>query len=154
MGRLIVMAALTAAVSLAGGKDRVWEEGKLLDTMHNTYFPNTPAMEDDRTEQSARGFSNSGSISNRVHDRFVVETAESVFLVERVRFIPSEPPALRSFGPVKFSIEKKKIWLLDERGKANETTIVKQIAKPVGPPEPPQVQLPRDLPFTASLPSR
>jgi hypothetical protein len=81
--------------------------------------------------------------TNTVYDRYVVESGDAAYLVERGRFKSSKPSLLRPYLSIKFAIDKKKIWLLDEEGKELETTILKQIEKNVARPS-----------FTASLPAR
>jgi len=72
-----------------------------------------------------------------------VESGDAVYLVERGRFKSSKPSLLRPYLSIKFAIDKKKIWLLDEEGRELETTILKRVDKDVARPS-----------FTAGLPAR
>jgi hypothetical protein len=143
--RFAMLMAISAIAVSAGGKDRIWQDGNLLDTRSNKYFPRAePVGEDDRILTS-RAFADSQSVptSNTVYDHYVVESEDAAYLVERGRFKSAKPAQLRPNRTVKFAVEKKKIWLVDEEGKQQEATILKQVYK--------QTQHPT---VTASLPAQ
>ena len=73
----------------------------------------------------------------------MVEAGDGVDLVERGRLKSSKPSLLRPNLTIKYAIDKKKIWLLDEQGRALETTILKRADKDIARPS-----------FTAGLPAR
>jgi len=128
----------------AWAKDRVWQDGSLLDTRGNKYFPSIdPSGEADRAPSSQMFTNAQATQSNTVYDRYVVESGDAVYLVERGRFKSSKPSLLRPYLSIKFALEKKKIWLLDEEGRELETTILKRVDKDVARPS-----------FTAGLPAR
>jgi len=128
----------------AWAKDRIWQDGSLLDTRGNKYFPSIDASGEADRAPSSQMFTNAQAVqTNTVYDRYVVESGDAVYLVERGRFKSSKPSLLRPYLSIKFAIDKKKIWLLDEEGRELETTILKRVDKDVARPS-----------FTAGLPAR
>jgi hypothetical protein len=128
----------------AWAKDRIWQDGSLLDTRGNKYFPSIAASDEGDRAPSSRMFTDAQTVqANTVYDRYVVESGDAVYLVERGRFKSAKPSLLRPYLSIKFAIDKKKIWLLDEEGRELETTILKRVDKDVARPT-----------FTAGLPAR
>ena len=147
--KLISIAALIAAVMLTGacalaasktgqpnGKERDWQRAKLLDPDRTKYFS-------DRNLHASEGqldqFQNSSGVvssvnrpptsSMAVDEYFIVETLDRVYLVDRVRLQSAHPARLPLTRPVKYAIEKDKLYLLNEDGEEYPTKIVKQIIK-------------------------
>jgi hypothetical protein len=115
--RLAAIIALTAAFGIAGHKEREWLDGTLLDPVYNKYFPDSRSGPPgtDGTEnfngvpyQHDFASGNPGTV-----DYYVVESRNTVYLVERVRLGVSAPPPLKRYQQVKFAVEKDKIWLSD-----------------------------------------
>ena len=129
----------------AWAKDRLWQDGSLLDTRSNKYFPSMESSGEADRALPGRMFADPQSVTTTVtvYDRYVVEAGDAVYLVERGRFRSSKPSLLRPNLSIKFAVDKKKIWLLDEEGRELETTILKQIEKDVARPS-----------VTAGLPAR
>ena len=137
----LLLAMLAAS---AWAKDRIWQDGSLLDTRSNKYFRSIETSSDADRAQSSRMFTDAQTVvTNTIYDRYVVESADAAYLVERGRFKSAKPSLLRPNLSIKFAIEKKKIWLLDEEGRELETTILKRVDKDVARPS-----------FTAGLPAR
>ena len=138
-------ALLIAMLATAGwAKDRAWQDGSLLDPRSNRYFPSMERSGDaDRAPSSPLLSSAQAVPSNTIYDHYVVESEEAVYLVERGRFKSSKPAELRLYRPVKFAVDKKKLWLLDEEGKEQQAVILKQVEKQAAHPS-----------VTASLPAR
>jgi hypothetical protein len=136
---LLVIAILTVVASAtAGKKERVWQTGKLLDTERNRYFAGM--VNSGSSQGSAQTYGGattyegtSGGSSTaiyRSYQTYVVESGEYVYLIEeRLRSRRSKPARLIVNGPVKFAVEKRKLYLLDEDGKEHETNILKQVRK-------------------------
>jgi hypothetical protein len=140
--KIAVLIAMLAAPAWA--KDRIWQDGSLLDTRSNKYFRSIETSGEADRAPSSQMFTNAQAVlTNTIYDRYVVESADAVYLVERGRFKSSKPSLLRPNLSIKFAIEKKKIWLLDEEGKELETTILERFAKDAARPS-----------VTASLPAR
>ena len=125
-------------------KDRIWQDGSLLDTRSNKYFSSADANGDADRGPSSQMFKDAQATqTNTVYDRYVVESGDAVYLVERGRFKSAKPSLLRPYLSIKFAVDKKKIWLLDEEGRELETTILKRFDKDVARPS-----------ITAGLPAR
>ena len=135
----IALALLVPLSSFALPKDRMWQTGKVLDTEKNSYFAGLYGTGDQTGSVSVSG--NKGTYSGsstttttakyRVYQNYVIESEKYVFLTEqRLRWIWSKPARLIVNGPVKFAVEKDKLYIIDEDGKEVETKIVKQILKP------------------------
>jgi hypothetical protein len=140
--RLALLIGLLATSAWA--KDRFWQDGSLLDTRSNKYFPSIDSSgEADRAPSSQMFTSTQAVQSNTIYDRYVVESGDAVYLVERGRFKSAKPSLLRPYLSIKFAVDKKKIWLLDEEGRELETTILKRFDKDVARPS-----------ITAGLPAR
>ena len=128
--RLAMMIGILATSAWA--KDRAWQDGSLLDSVSNKYFPSVERTTDEDKTPTSRTFNGSQlTQAKTVQDHYVVESEEAVYLVERQRFKSAKPADLRPYRPVKFAIEKQKIWMLDEEGKQQEATILKRIEKDV-----------------------
>jgi hypothetical protein len=139
-------AALLIAIlaTSAWAKDRIWQDGSLLDTRSNKYFRSIETSSDADRAQSSRMFTDAQTVvTNTIYDRYVVESADAAYLVERGRFKSAKPSLLRPNLSIKFAIDKKKIWLLDEEGRELETTILKRVDKDIARPS-----------VTAGLPAR
>jgi hypothetical protein len=135
---------ITMLATSAWAKDRSWQDGSLLDTRSNKYFSSTDSSGEADRAPSSQMFTNAQTVqTNTVYDRYVVESGDAVYLVERGRFKSAKPSLLRPNLSIKFAMDKKKIWLLDEEGRELETTILKRIDKDVARPS-----------VTASLPAR
>jgi hypothetical protein len=123
---------LLPALLPAGSKDRDWQSGRVLDNNANPYFA-MPAIE----PQSGGGtyadmryqINNQNLLHQPVFDHYVIETEDSVYLVERIRVKLSSPANVKRYTMVKFAVEKKKLWLVDGDGKQLETRILEQKRK-------------------------
>ena len=130
--RSALLIGILAASACA--KDRLFQDGRLLDPDRNKYFLATDVSTDDKLATGRVYTQGSVAHTDTTSDHYVVESAEFVYLVERVRFKSAKPAELHPNRPVKFAVEKQKIWLLDESGKLQGTTILKRIEKDVPRP--------------------
>jgi hypothetical protein len=127
-------------VAHATTKDRAWQSGHLLSVASNNFFFNVTYSSD--TDGSAWPFSQgsdgrytvTGQIATEsgsayTYDNYVLESEFVAYLVQRMR--PKTSPAVRLPGtkPLKFAVEKNKLWVLDDQGIEYETKIVKLIQK-------------------------
>jgi hypothetical protein len=132
MKTLAATLMLTAAFGVAGGKDRDWQNGTLLDPVLNHFFENASNDPKNAAKQNYNGFQyqQNNSTTQTTADRYVIETEELVYMVERVRLTSAKPAALVRYHPVKFVVEKSsKLILLDDEGKEYATKIVKLAQK-------------------------
>src|SRR5436190_22517365 len=142
--KMRVALSIAMLATLAWAKDRLWQDGSLLDTHSNKYFSSAETSGDADRLLSSRMFSDAQTVQTiTVYDRYVVESGDAVYLVERARLKSAKPSLLRPNLSIKFAMDKKKIWLLDEEGREMETTILKRIDKDVARPS-----------ITAALPAR
>lgn len=124
----------------ASTKDRAWQSGQLLSVANNNYFFNVTYTSD--VEGSSWPFSQgsdgrltvTGQIaantnSPYTYDNYVIESEYVAYLVQRMR--PKTSPAVRLPGtkPLKFAVDKGKMWVVDDQGVEYETKVVKLIQK-------------------------
>lgn len=127
-------------VARASTKDRAWQAGHLLSVANNNYFFNVTYTSD--TEGTAWPFSQgsdgrytvTGQIaadtsSFYTYDNYVIESEFVAYLVQRMRPKTSPPVRLPGTKPLKFAVEKTKLWVLDENGIEYETKVIKLIQK-------------------------
>ncbi len=128
-----------ASIGLAKEKERLWQDGKLVGTDEARYFAGTigSANTNGTIYDSGDSGTYSGTTSTsqtaiyKVYQTYVVEGGGYVYVAkERLRWRWSKPANLTVNGPLKYAIEKRKLYLLDEEGKEHEATIVKKILKP------------------------
>jgi hypothetical protein len=132
--RTFVIIALTAAIGFAAPKQRAWEDGRLLDNRDNPYFNGKEADAIDGTKpimyatnEQYTVTQNSGS--STVYDHYVIEGRSAGYLVEFAH-LKSYPGAhLTVRKPLKFAVEKSKLWFLDERGQEYDTQIIKTVPR-------------------------
>ena len=135
MLRIATLIALAAALVPAASKNRDWQTGTLLDPQHNDYYGGnsvSPAdtmlhFGDPRTGSQLNVGNN--PTDNFVLDRYVVESETDVYLVQVMRLAPSKAYRLSAGTPVKFAVDKKKLWMIDADGVEHQTTIVKRKSK-------------------------
>ena len=134
--RITCLIALGAALTPAAPKNRDWQTGTLLDTSDNLYFGRASSRPADTS--MSFGDARTGSElhvgtrspgDNFVLDQFVVESETDVYLVQIMRIRSEKPLQLPANMPVKFAVEKKKLWLLDANGAEHQTTVVKTKSK-------------------------
>lgn len=135
MNKLVAVLALAASTGWGGSKERDWQSAKLLDPDRTNYFTDQhleAAGEGQRFSSvvSPAGYTtdtNPGTASPAVHDYYIVETQGMVYLAERTRLKSAPPAKLAVTRPVKFAVEKNKLYLMNENGDEYQTKIVKQV---------------------------
>lgn len=130
----------------SNSKDRPWQRGQLLSTASNPFFANVPYTTDSEASgwtfvQGADGkatvFMRAGaSSSSYIYDNYVIDSDFCTYLVQRPRLKTVPPARFPGTKPLKFAIEKNKIWLTDEEGKEYEAKIVKTLQKDADPTKP------------------
>jgi len=113
---LLLFAGFSA---VAAEKNRDWQTGKLVDTDRNRYFAGTYTPP-------------SGSLTvpiYRAHQDYVIDARTYIYVAEERVSARSKAVNLIIKGPVKFAIEKRKLYVIDNDGKEHEAEIVKQILK-------------------------
>jgi len=148
---LSAVAALFGAANQAAGaeKAREWQTGKVLDSERSRYFAGT--VGNANTTGTAQANGNYGSYQGhtntsqtavyRVYETFLIEGETHAYLAqERLHRRWSKPANLTVNGPVKFAIEKRKLFVIDDDGKEHEMEITKKILRL--PPEQPKAPTP------------
>jgi len=66
----------------------------------------------------------------RVYETFIIEGETYAYVAqERLRWKWSKPANLTVNGPVKYAVEKRKLYVIDEDGKEHEMEIIKRVLK-------------------------
>jgi hypothetical protein len=141
MLKLAGLIALTAVLGVAGPKERDWQAGKVLDTARNSYFAGTysagsqqgmlsvtPDYDASRSGNLQRDTQQFGNAVCAVYRTYVIESDRYVYLVQ-VLLRSSKQARVIVNTPVKFSVVKRKLWLIDEDGSEHETAIVNRVLK-------------------------
>ena len=126
------------ARTVAAEKQRDWQTGKVLDSQRSRYFAGTIGSAN--TTGTAQANGNYGTYQGntntsqtavyRVYETFLIEGETHAYLAqERLRWRWSKPANLTVNGPVKFAVEKRKLFVIDEDGKEHEMEIVKKVLR-------------------------
>jgi hypothetical protein len=148
----ILISIFTAAVFFAnlafsGEQSRRWQTGKVLDTERSRYFAGTVGTAN--TTANAQTYGSYGTYQGqtntsqtalyRTYQTVLIEGETYAYLAqERLRWWWSKPANLTVNGPVKFAVEKRKLFVIDEDGKEHEMEIIKRFLR-----VPEQSQLPK-----------
>lgn len=135
---VIAILCMTSCL-VASEKQRDWQTGKVLDTNRQRYFAGTVGSSNtngtvDGDAGAYHGYTSGSSTAvYRVFETFVIEGDQYVYLAqERLRWRWSKPANVTVNGPVKYSVEKRKLFVLDEDGKEHEMEIIKKTLRVTG----------------------
>jgi hypothetical protein len=146
---LFALVLMVGLVHVAAGaeKKRDWQIGKVLDSERSSYFAGT--VGNANTTGTAQANGNSGKYQGQtntsetvvytVYQNFLIEGETHAYLAqERLRWVWSKPANVTVNGPVKFAVEKRKLFVIDEDGKEHEMEIIKKVLReksnqPTGP---------------------
>lgn len=132
LSRTLFAMVLLAVVPLTAGKERDWQTGKVLDSQRQRYFAGTVGNGSTngivRDSGTYSGQTNTSSTAiYRVFETFVIEGDKYVYLAqERLRWRWSKAANVTVNGPVKYAVEKRKLFIMDEDGKEHEMEVVKK----------------------------
>ena len=135
---IFALVALSAAMCLAGTKEREWQDARLLWRDKNPYFePSSEPKEGlDWAERATRDGQSYGTSTSTpkpavaaVHDEFVFETAETAYLIRTTRLSNVKPTKLD--WKLKFALDKKKVIVIDIEGKEVRAEIIGEKHKTV-----------------------
>jgi hypothetical protein len=147
-----------SSIAIAKQKDHQWSVGKVLDENHARYFAGMLNDSSSNTTENGtwNGNANSTSIGNstntqanggysgtrntstygssipiyRVYDNLVIEGDESVYITsERLRWRWSKGTHVAVNGTVKYYVDGRKLYVLDDDNKEHTIEIVKEIKK-------------------------
>jgi hypothetical protein len=113
-------------------KNRDWQIGTVLDSNRSRYFAGT--VGDGNTNGTINdngGYSGNTTTSEtaiyRVYQNFVIEGDQYVYLAqEHIKWRWSKPADLTVNGKVKYAVEKRTLYVIDDEGKEHEMEIVKK----------------------------
>src|SRR5258708_91997 len=130
---LLILTWLLASNVAIAEKRRDWQMGKVLDSQRSRYFAGTVGNADTTGTTQANGTFQGHTDSSqtaiyRVYETFLIEGKTHAYLArERIRWRWSKPANLTVNGPVKFAIEKRQLFVIDEDGKEHEMQILKKL---------------------------
>ncbi|HEY4360886.1 MAG TPA: hypothetical protein VGN17_07955 [Bryobacteraceae bacterium] len=120
-------------------KDRAWQSGQLLSTVSNSYFVNVNYTTDTDAGTWTMVQGNDGrytlvsqtrpTANNFTYDNYVIESQFCAYLVQRWRGRTAPMAKFPGTTPLRFAVEKNKLYILDENGKEYETSIVKLVQR-------------------------
>jgi hypothetical protein len=123
---------LLCAIATAADKPRDWQTGTVLDSSRSRYFAgtigdaNTNGTVNDNGNYSGNTSASETAIY-RVYQNFVIEGDQYVYLAqEHIKWRWSKPADLTVNGKVKYTVEKRKLYVIDDEGKEHEMEIVKK----------------------------
>lgn len=134
----VVLLLTLTHVATGAEKKRDWQMGKVLDSQRNRYFAGTVGSANTTgTAQTSGDYgtyqgntSSSQMAVYRVYQTFLIEGETHAYLAqERLRWKWSKAANLTVNGPVKFAVEKRKLFVIDEDGKEHEMEIVKKVLR-------------------------
>lgn len=136
---------LLPGTALSAEKVRNWDTGKVIDSERSRYFAGTVGS--DNTVGTAQTNGNYGTYQGqttttqtavyRVYQTFAIEGHTYAYVVqERLRWRWSKPANLTVNAPVKFAVEKRKLFVIDDDGKEHEMEIIKRVLKQPAPQNP------------------
>jgi hypothetical protein len=132
VGRRLFLLSLVTTLVVAAPKERAWQTGKVLDSQQQRYFAGTVGNSNTSGNVDSSGNIHANSSGGetavyRVVEDFVIEGEQYVYLAqEHLRWRWSKAANVTVNGPVKFAIEKRKLYAIDEDGKEHEMEIVKK----------------------------
>jgi hypothetical protein len=140
---LLATCLLAPAIAPAAEKARDWQTGKVLDTDQVRYYAGTVGSSNTNGNvQVYNGgygtYQDHTSTSHRVvyrtYETFAIEGDAYTYVAEqRLKWRWSKPAMLTVNGTVKFAVEKRKLFVIDDEGKEYELSVVKRVLKPVQP---------------------
>lgn len=138
MHKAIFLLALTPLLSIpchAADKQRDWQTGVVRDSSRSRYFAgivgdaNTNGTVNDNGAYSGQTSSSEIAVY-RVYQNFEIEGDQYVYLAqEHLKWRWSKPADLTINGKVKYAVENRKVYVIDDEGKEHEMEIVKKVLR-------------------------
>lgn len=130
--RTFTLMIVVSALVFGSAKTRDWQNGKVLDTNRQRYFAGTVGNSNTNGSVDSSGNYHGNSSGGetavyRTFESFVIEGEQYVYLAqERLRWRWSKAANVTVNGAVKYAVEKRKLFVMDEDGKEHEMEIVKK----------------------------
>ena len=124
----VFLLSLSVAASLASAeKARAWQTGKIVDAGRSQYLAGA------RTTPNYGTPGTSTSAQYQPVQTVVIEGADYAYVAQednsgpRWRLLPQRLANLTVNEPIKYAIEKHKLYLIDDNGKEHKLDIVKRV---------------------------
>ena len=130
--RLVLPLLLMTCALASAERARDWQTGTVLDTNRSRYFAGTIGNANAYGNVNENGSYNGNATASetaiyRVYQNFLIEGDQYVYLAqEHLKWRWSKPADLTVNGKVKYAIEKRKLYVIDDEGKEHEMEIVKK----------------------------
>jgi hypothetical protein len=117
--RRLFLLFVLATLALAAPKERAWQTGKVLDSQRQRYFAGTVGNSNTNGAVDSSGNYHGNSSGGetavyRVVEDFVIEGDQYVYLAqERLRWRWSRAANVTVNGPIKYAVEKRKLYVID-----------------------------------------
>lgn len=118
-------------------REPLWQTGIVRDSQRSRYFAGTVGNSNTNGSISDNGNYNgttSGSQTAvyRVYQNFVIEGDQYAYFVqEHIKWRWSKPADLTVNGRVKYAVDKRKMYVIDDEGKDHEMEIVKKVLRDI-----------------------
>lgn len=134
---LALLVFLLPAFTFSGAteKQRDWQTGTVRDSSRSRYFAGTIGGANSNGTVNDNGSYNGTTSSSqtaiyRVYQNFEIEGDQFVYLAqEHIKWRWSKPADLTVNGKVKYAVEKRKLFVIDDEGKEHEMEIVKKVLR-------------------------
>src|ERR1035441_1891939 len=123
---LLACFLLFIPTSATAEKQHDWQIGTVRDSTRSRYFAGTIGDANTNGSVNDDGRFNGNTSSSetaiyRVYQNFVIEGDQFVYLAqEHVKWRWSKPADLTVNGKVKYAVEKRKLYVIDDEGKEHE----------------------------------
>jgi hypothetical protein len=143
IGTILFLAGLLSAapVTLLAGDSHKWQTGKLTETEQqkipegSTRTSNTDATVKDKGNRTdySRNTTTTTTDNMETYQFYTIESGNKIYVASEHLLFPWSKPANIQLGePVKFAVEKGKIFIQDDDGKEHKATLVKTSLKSGG----------------------
>ncbi|MBY0356560.1 MAG: hypothetical protein K2W82_01050 [Candidatus Obscuribacterales bacterium] len=133
---MLILSLYSPVEVLSRNKERDWHEGTLIDLQTSRdlvkyNYTGSANTFNNQNYSSQTSFSDASiQPQYRVYDTIKIEDAERTYLASRdLPWRWSKSPNLVINGPVKFAIEKRKLFVVDNDGKEYVMSITRQVQK-------------------------
>lgn len=130
--RSTVFVALLLGVTLAFGAARQWQSGKLLDTEQQKVHEGSTTVYNTNSETNKKNGSSSRNTTATTTDNidtyevYTIQGPEKTYVAREKLLFPWSKPANVTVGAdLKYAVEGRKLYILDESHKEHKASIVK-----------------------------
>ncbi|MBM3740350.1 MAG: hypothetical protein FJW39_31735 [Acidobacteria bacterium] len=123
---MTIIVAVVASLALVAQSRRDWQQGICRDVTTDSKVVSL------YSSATASGNTVTGSTVpiSIVHAYYVVEADDMIYIgAQRLRWRWSKPIDFTINRPIRFAVEKRDLYLLDEQGKEHKIELIKRIAK-------------------------